>query len=65
MIKVNKMKKQFYLVLVLIFIGISNTYAQQEPTFTQYSFNSLTINPAVAGTMPDHDAGRSGALAAA
>jgi type IX secretion system PorP/SprF family membrane protein len=47
-----KMKKGFYLGIIVLFIGIGNTYAQQEPMFTQYSFNSLTINPAIAGSMP-------------
>ena len=52
MIKVYRMRKQFCLGLLLLFIGTSNTYAQQEPSFTQYSFNSLTINPAIAGATP-------------
>lgn len=44
------MRKRFYLGLIILFVGIGNMMAQQEPMFTQYMFNSLTINPAYAGT---------------
>lgn len=50
MIHIKYMRKRFYLGLIVLFIGISNIMAQQEPMFTQYMFNSLTINPAYAGT---------------
>ena len=35
---------------VFLFAGLKNTSAQQEPAFTQYMFNTQTINPAYAGT---------------
>lgn len=49
---IYNMKNKFYLILIVSLVGISLANAQQEPMFTQYSFNSLTINPAIAGTMP-------------
>lgn len=50
MIHIKYMRKRFYLGLIVLFIGTGNIMAQQEPMFTQYMFNSLTINPAYAGT---------------
>ncbi|MDA3953461.1 MAG: type IX secretion system membrane protein PorP/SprF [Bacteroidales bacterium] len=50
--QINNMRKGFYFVLIVMCIGIAKVNAQQEPMFTQYSFNSLTINPAIAGTLP-------------
>lgn len=50
MIHIKYMRKRFYLGLIVLFVGIGNMMAQQEPMFTQYMFNSLTINPAYAGT---------------
>ncbi len=50
MIHIKYMRKRFYLGLIILFVGIGNMMAQQEPMFTQYMFNSLTINPAYAGT---------------
>ena len=38
-----------WIVLVLLF-ATSNVKAQQEPSYTQYMFNTQTINPAYAGT---------------
>jgi type IX secretion system PorP/SprF family membrane protein len=51
MIQIKIMRKICYLGLMGLFIGIGNIQAQQEPMFTQYMFNSLTINPAYAGTI--------------
>lgn len=50
MIHLKYMRKRFYLGLIILFIGIGNIKAQQEPMFTQYMFNSLSVNPAYAGT---------------
>ena len=47
--KVNK----FTLLILVITLGWSNvitTFAQQEPLYTQYMFNTLSVNPAYAGT---------------
>lgn len=38
-----------WLCLVLTFLCVSNSFAQQEATFTNYLYNELAINPAVAG----------------
>ena len=37
-------------VLFLMFLLANRTVAQQDPMFTQYNFNTQTINPAYAGT---------------
>lgn len=37
-------------IIVLMVLISTNTYAQQEPTYTQYMFNTQTVNPAYAGT---------------
>ena len=38
-----------YLTLVLLFILVKQGFAQQDPQFSQYMFNTLVINPAYAG----------------
>ena len=44
----NIRTKWVFIILILL---ISNSiFAQQEPTYTQYMFNTQTINPAYAGT---------------
>ncbi len=41
----------YQLVLVLISVVFTQlTHAQQDPNFTQYMYNTMTINPAYAGT---------------
>ncbi len=45
--KPQKMKKIFIIALIL-FAGV-NMYAQQLPQFTQYMYNTISINPAYAG----------------
>lgn len=40
--------KKFYIITFLLFISIT-TYAQQMPQFTQYMYNTISINPAYAG----------------
>lgn len=47
-IKMNKVKG-LLLVALLLITGMW-TYAQQDPMYTQYNFNTQTINPAYAGT---------------
>jgi type IX secretion system PorP/SprF family membrane protein len=44
------MRKKVYLVLILLFIAFSNLKAQQEPMFTQYMFDPISINAAYVGT---------------
>ena len=41
------------LVLLILFLGFLNTevsHAQQDPQYTQYLYNTMTVNPAYAGT---------------
>lgn len=45
------MKMQFkYLVIFCLTAGWLNVSAQQDPMFSQYMFNMLTVNPAYAGS---------------
>ncbi len=49
------MKKKYipYQIITLVFflLGFNNSIrAQQDPNFTQYMYNTMTINPAYAGT---------------
>lgn len=37
-------------IIIFMVLLSTNAYAQQEPTYTQYMFNTQTINPAYAGT---------------
>ena len=44
-------KIKIAVVSILIgWIGISQTYAQQEAQYSQYMFNMLSVNPAYAGS---------------
>lgn len=45
--KVRKIRYFFALIIILVSIRAN---AQQEPMFTQYMFNTLSVNPAYAGT---------------
>ncbi len=47
--KIKKQKTKFLLLLVLM-LELTLGYAQQEPSFAQYNFNTQIINPAYAGT---------------
>ncbi|MFD1096087.1 PorP/SprF family type IX secretion system membrane protein [Salegentibacter chungangensis] len=42
------MKKR-YLIIIVLFVGTSS-FAQQLPQFTQYMYNTISINPAYAGS---------------
>jgi type IX secretion system PorP/SprF family membrane protein len=44
------MKKLYITVLLLIALGYSDLYAQQDPHYTQYMYNMNVINPAYAGS---------------
>ncbi len=41
--------KKFYLLISVLFVGMWSTQAQQLPQFTQYMYNTISINPAYAG----------------
>ncbi|MCF6279222.1 MAG: type IX secretion system membrane protein PorP/SprF [Flavobacteriaceae bacterium] len=43
------MKKNSPLFLLLLFAYV-NSYAQQQPQFTQYMYNTIAVNPAYAGS---------------
>jgi type IX secretion system PorP/SprF family membrane protein len=36
--------------LVLFFVGVNSLFAQQDPQYSQYMFNQLSINPAYTGS---------------
>ncbi len=41
--------RKVFLFLLIVFAGITTTYGQQEPQFTQNMFNKLAVNPGFAG----------------
>lgn len=41
---------RYTLLLLLLFVFVKQTEAQQDPMYTQYMHNSLTVNPAYAGS---------------
>lgn len=45
----KRMKKGHYLLLLLVLSVVPELKAQQEIQFTQYIFNTLSVNPAYAG----------------
>lgn len=47
---IKKNKARGILLIALLLITGMWTYAQQDPMYTQYNFNTQTINPAYAGT---------------
>jgi len=50
MIHILNMKKRVYLGLIFLFITFYNVQAQQEPMFTQYMFDPISLNAAYTGT---------------
>jgi type IX secretion system PorP/SprF family membrane protein len=44
------MKLSKSLSIVILILGTSFAFAQQLPQFTQYMFNTISINPAYAGS---------------
>ena len=49
--------KQLYLYIAMMCLGAVALHGQQDPMFTKYMFNSLTFNPAYAGSKPYLSAG--------
>ncbi len=45
----NKLKTKFILIIMMILLGKPG-YSQQDPMYTQYMFNTLSVNPAYAGS---------------
>ncbi len=43
------MKNSYLIVVILILLGTSSSNAQQDPQYTQYMYNTQTVNPAYAG----------------
>ncbi|GAA4245060.1 type IX secretion system membrane protein PorP/SprF [Winogradskyella psychrotolerans] len=44
------MKLSKYLSIAILLLSVSTAFAQQLPQFTQYMFNTISINPAYAGS---------------
>jgi len=42
--------KRIIIIVLLVLTGITNSFAQQLPQFTQYMYNTISINPAYAGS---------------
>lgn len=45
-----KIKKKYLTLVFLSLIGLSSAVAQQDAQFTQYMFNTMSVNPAYAGS---------------
>lgn len=45
----KRMRKVYYLLILLVLFKAPEVKAQQEIQFTQYMFNTLSVNPAYAG----------------
>lgn len=43
-------KKNFFIPLIFVLVLIQGMHAQQDAQYTQYMFNTLTVNPAYAGS---------------
>ncbi|MCW3806924.1 PorP/SprF family type IX secretion system membrane protein [Plebeiibacterium marinum] len=48
--KIISLKKIFWVSIVLLALCSVKVQAQQEPLYTQYMFNTVSVNPAYAGT---------------
>ncbi|RED38586.1 type IX secretion system PorP/SprF family membrane protein [Winogradskyella eximia] len=44
------MKLSKFISIAILFLSVSAAFAQQLPQFTQYMFNTISINPAYAGS---------------
>ncbi|MCS6823948.1 MAG: type IX secretion system membrane protein PorP/SprF [Cytophagaceae bacterium] len=44
------MRKTYFLFYVVTISALATAYAQQDPMFSQYMFNTLAVNPAYAGS---------------
>ena len=44
------MKKSYLAIAFLIFLGIFSGNAQQDPQYTQYMYNTVSVNPGYAGS---------------
>jgi len=42
--------KNFFILISILFVGLFSTQAQQLPQFTQYMYNTISVNPAYAGS---------------
>jgi len=42
--------KNLYILISILFVGLGASQAQQLPQFTQYMYNTISINPAYAGS---------------
>ena len=38
------------IAIAILVVGVTSTYAQQDPMFTHYMYNTLAVNPAYAGS---------------
>ncbi len=42
--------KNIYILISILFVGLFSSQAQQLPQFTQYMYNTISVNPAYAGS---------------
>ena len=43
-------KRYFWVILLFLTLSVNNSNAQQDAQYTQYMFNTLSVNPAYAGS---------------
>lgn len=48
--QIHKIMKKISPLLLLLLFAYVNSYAQQQPQFTQYMYNTIAVNPAYAGS---------------
>lgn len=61
--KMNKKRKEKYyfmklsykslLITLIVFTSVVDSFGQQDPQYTQYMYNTMSINPAYAGSKED------------
>jgi type IX secretion system PorP/SprF family membrane protein len=49
-IKKNNMKKVIFLFALIVVAGVAKLRAQQDPQFSHYMYNTVSVNPAYAGS---------------
>lgn len=48
---INLIKQKYaFLVLLIVVVSSTKTWAQQDKLFSQYMFNMMALNPAYAGS---------------
>lgn len=49
MIQISSLKKGFFVLVFVLLALPSSSFAQQDPQYTQYMYNTMSVNPGYAG----------------